>query len=126
MIEDENKDLLATDELPDGFQYPGAFLRLVGRGLLYFEPWFVLQGEQLRQRFRGLKDRYPDRILVPFARREDRDDVACWDQNLPGRVVIIHDFTEPGWEQREVLEDFYTWLRRAVEDMIEFDAGEEM
>lgn len=124
MIED-SKELLSEAELPKGFQYPGPFLRLVERGLLYFEPWFVLQGDLLRQRFGGLRERYPERMLVPFARREDRDDVACWDQSQPGRVVIIHDFTEPGWEQRAVLDDFYAWVRQAVEDMIQFDQGEE-
>jgi hypothetical protein len=118
-------DLLRDDELPSGLGYPAVFRRLVDRGLLYFEPWFVLEGDLLRQRLHGIQARYPGRTLLPFARREDNDDVACWDAAYPGKVVVIHDFAQPGWEQRVVLEDFATWLRLALEDMLAFDAAED-
>jgi hypothetical protein len=118
-------EILTEEELPPGVSYPAAFRRLVDRGLLYFEPWFVLEGDQLRERLQGLRLRYPDRTLVPFARREDNDDVACFDATRPGRVVVIHDFAQPGWEQRAVLDDFAAWLRRALEDMITFDVAED-
>lgn len=40
---------------------------------------------------------YPGRSLVPFACRQDNDDVACWDLDQGrGRVVIVHDFKSPG------------------------------
>jgi hypothetical protein len=118
-------NFLHDDELPPGLSYPDAFKRLVDRGLVYFEPWFVLEGHLLRSRLDGLRERYPLRILLPFARREDSDDVACWDSALPGRVVIVHDFASAGWEQRAVLDDFYAWVRLAVETMIEYDIGQQ-
>jgi hypothetical protein len=34
----------------------------------------ILAGEQLWERSRGLNNRYPSRILVPFARRQDSDE----------------------------------------------------
>lgn len=71
--------------------------------------------------FEGLKKRYPTRMLVPFARRIDNDNIACWDLDKAGRVSIIHDFASPGWEQEAELEDFYGWLRQAIEDLIEYD-----
>jgi hypothetical protein len=117
-------DLLRPDELPAGFLYPPPFLRMVERGLVYFEPWFVLEGEQLRARAQGLRARFPDRTLIPFARREDSDDVACWEPPDQTRVMLVHDFASAGWERRAVFDSFYDWLRRAVEDMIEFDAGQ--
>ena len=98
--------LLREDELPTGFTYPRAFLRAVERGLTHLEPWWVFDGDNLRSRARGLRARFPDRALVPFARREDNDDVACW-------------------ERRGVYPDFYAWLRQAVEDMIENDQQED-
>lgn len=61
----------------------------------------------------------PARILVVFAVRQDRDDVACWDLD-EGGVAIVHDFTSRGWEQRNRFDSFYAWLRQAVEDLIEF------
>ena len=35
-------------------------------------------------------------------------------------IAIVHDFAEPGWEQRGNLlfSDFISWLRQAVEDLI--------
>ncbi len=76
--------LLSADELPPGFQYPRQFLRMVERGLTDLEPWLLLEGEQLVNRHRGLQSRFPERSLVPFARRQDNDDVACWDLEQGG------------------------------------------
>ncbi|WP_461163203.1 hypothetical protein [Arthrobacter sp. R4-81] len=111
--------LLAREELPPGFDYPPEFLRLIELDLLTLEPWWVITGENLRTRYVGLKERYPQRRLVPFARREDNDDVACWDLET-GQVSIVHDFASPGWERREEYADFSTWLHVAIDDMLEF------
>lgn len=114
-------DLLRTSELPEGFEYPPEFRRVIDLGLVDLEPWLILEGAQLRSRYEGLRLRYPARSLLPFARRQDNDDVACWDlAQGNGRVVIIHDFADPGWEGRVDLNDFNSWLRQAVEDLIEF------
>lgn len=117
-------DLLGYDELPFDMQYPPAFLRMVDRGIVYIEPWYILDGAQLRDRLIGMIARYPERQLLPFARREDNDDVACWDAREGGKVLIIHDFASSGHELRDVFDSFYSWLRKAVEDMIEFDSYE--
>lgn len=120
-------DLLTAAEVPPGWTYPGAFRRLIARGLRHFEPWHILEGDRLRWRLAGLRQRYPERRLLPFAERQDRDDVACWDladPERPRRIAIIHDFASPGWEQRASLPDLAAWIRRAVEDMLTFDVGE--
>ena len=65
------------------------------------------------------KMRYSARILVVFAVRQDRDDVACWDLD-EGGVAIVHDFASRGWEQRNRFDSFHAWLCQAVEDLIEF------
>ena len=112
--------LLTGTELPDGFSYPAEFLRVVDLGLINLEPWTILLDEELVHRNSGLRERYPERVLVPFARRQDNDDVACWDVSR-GHVIIVHDFASPGYEERQQFEGFYSWLRQAVEDLIEFD-----
>ncbi|MEV0638654.1 hypothetical protein AB0I77_27680 [Streptomyces sp. NPDC050619] len=109
---------MTITELPEGFDYPAEFIRVVELGLTDLEPWWIFDGDQLRRRAIGLRDRYPERRLVPFARRQDNDDVACWDL-ARGDVVVIHDLASPGWEQRERFPDFNAWLRQAVEDLIE-------
>ena len=116
--------LLDKNELPHGMSYPIEFERLVERQLTWFEPWWVLDAALAKDRIKGMLDRYPGRHLLPFAKREDNDDVACFELESPGKVVIVHDFASDGWERREVLDNFYAWIRRAVEDMIAFDAAD--
>jgi hypothetical protein len=97
-------------------------VHVVELGLTDLEPWSVLQGEELFRRMEGLKSRYPQRLLVPFARRVDRDDVACFDVDAaPGRISVIEDFGEPGFEQFETYDQFADWFRAAIDDLIEFE-----
>jgi hypothetical protein len=114
-------DLLSEKELPEGFSYPQEFYRLIENGLTSIEPWYMLDGSQLREKMRGLGERFPARILIPFACRQDNDDVACWQSGMGDAVFIVHDFASPGWEQRGQLNNLYDWLRRAIDDFIEFD-----
>ena len=117
-------ELLTDTEIPDGTSYPDAFRRLVDRGLTHLEPWWVFDASIARPIMSGLKERYPSASLLPFAKREDNDDVACFERGCSDRVVVIHDFSSAGWERRQIFDDFYAWLRHAVEEMIEFDRGE--
>lgn len=113
--------LLSESELPRGFKYPRQFEHIVQLGLLDIEPWYILQDKPLRETQLGLAKRYPERHLVPFARRQDNDDIACWQAPESGEVFVIHDFASSGWEQRAKFATFYDWLRQAIEDLIEFD-----
>jgi len=114
-------NLLSVEELPNGFSYPRQFIRILDLGLTDLQPWYVLEGEVLRDTMHGLARRYPARTLIPFARRQDNDDIACWQAESNEEVFIIHDFASPGWEEHGDLPTFYDWLRRAIEDLIEFD-----
>jgi hypothetical protein len=109
--------------LPENFQYPKAFLAVVAQQLLDLDPWSVMTGDNLRSRYNGLKHRYPNRILVPFARRLDNDDLACWDIDNEGSIVIIHDFASAGWEQRNKTRyvSFWDWFKVAIDDMIAYN-----
>lgn len=105
---------------PSWFEYPPEYLRVVDLKMDNLEPWFFLDGEQLETRNRGLKERFPAADMVPFARRGDNDDVACWEKtggNL--KVYVVHDFSKVGWEKRKEYADFWAWYRHAIEDMIE-------
>jgi hypothetical protein len=113
---------LSESDKPDWFSYPPSFLRIVEKQqLIYFDPWRILEGEELRKRYHGLKERYSERNLVPFAKRDDSDDIACWEKDKGDKVFIIHDYAESGWEQGEVLESFWAWLRKAIEDTSEYE-----
>lgn len=68
-----------------------------------------MNDDETVRRFRGLQKRYPGRRLYPFARRDDNDDVACFEDDN-SLVHIIHDFADIGWEQKEVFPTFVAWL----------------
>jgi hypothetical protein len=112
---------LIKHDLPVGFTYPEEFMTVINQGLTDLEPWAIMSGEYLKDRYEGLKKRYKEG-LVPFARRLDNDDLACWDIDVPEKVVIIHDFASKGWEKKKVFNSFWEWFRQAVEDMIEFNS----
>lgn len=105
---------------PSWFRHSRDFLRVVDQGLVELTPWYLMEHAQVLDRVEGLKVRYPDRELVPFARRDDNDDLACWERDRVG-VVMIHDFASPGFEDRRAYGGFWDWFRAAVEDMIEFE-----
>ncbi|MFN4086538.1 MAG: hypothetical protein ACK4LB_11400 [Spirosomataceae bacterium] len=117
---EESKFLIAKNELPEWFNYPESFLKIVEQNLIDLSPWHILSNELLKAKYEGLKERYPKRNLIPFARRYDNDDVACWEQSNPESVVIIHDYASDGWERREIYESFWDWFRVAINQMIEF------
>lgn len=113
---------LPTGVLPKGFHYPASYKAFVKHELPDMEPWHFFHNK-LEYRFNGLKKRYPTRILVPFARRGDNDDVACFDGSdlsEDPKVCITHDFASPGWEQRGELQNFLDWVKFAKEEAEEW------
>jgi hypothetical protein len=116
-----NVPLLAESERPDWFMYPGEFIRLVETGITRFPPWRIIEATSVVSRMNGLRERYPNRELVPFATRLDCDDLACWERGKMPAVVVIHDFASSGWEQQRSFEGFWDWFRSAINDFIEFE-----
>jgi len=113
---------LNKSSLPDWFDYPKEYLRVVDLKLTNIEPWFLLHGEQLEERFRRMQRRFPGIGLIPFARRSDNDDVVCWAPSGKNMLVyVVHDFSHDGWEKKREFSDFWSWYRQAIEDMIEHD-----
>jgi hypothetical protein len=112
--------LIPEVDLPQGFRYPADFIDFLRRPPPDLKPWFLLEGAMLRDRYTGLQKRYPQGVLVPFARRQDNDDVAAWDGEQGWRVVIVHDFASPGWEKRVSLATFSKWLELAANDHDDF------
>ena len=117
--------LLDTNTLNKEFEYPKEFSKILELGFSIKKPWEITEGEQLLSRYNGMKSRYPNRKLIPFAHRKDSDDVACWDLKNPLGVVIIHDYASPGFEQVDEFPSFWHWFRQMIEDVIEF-AKEDM
>jgi hypothetical protein len=102
-------NLLDEMDKPSWVIYHLEYLAMVKNGKDEFLPWYLMDKEQLLIRFKGIQKRYPTRSLFPFARDDQSDDVACWEKDKPGRVVLIHDFASPGYENKKEFESFEEW-----------------
>jgi hypothetical protein len=101
--------IFEENEKPYWVIYPSEYLDLVNNGKNQFLPWYLFDKEQLLIRYRGLQKRYPSRTLFPFARDDNSDDVACWEKNKPGKVVVLHDFASSGYENKMEFDSFKEW-----------------
>jgi hypothetical protein len=103
-----------------GVKAPPEYIRAYEVEMKDLEPWNWITDEEFDFRVAGLKDRYPERNLVPFAERQDCDDVACWDLEAPGIVIVIHDYASKGYETRANFGSFRDWLHQAMDDCLDF------
>ena len=104
-----NEYLLPDHELPAWLTYPTELVELVLAGRVKLTPWHVCKASAVRGLHIRLKDRL-DRELVPFAHRQDREDLACFEKGKGHEVLIIHDNTDPGWESEGSYPRFSDWL----------------
>jgi hypothetical protein len=112
-------ELLQPEDVGDKFQVPPGLALVVEQHLVNLAPWQIMPRDLAKKRLHGLRLRYPQQYL-PFARRQDNDDLACLDLSRPGAIILVHDFADPGSEVQEVYESFWDWFRAAIEDMIAF------
>src|SRR5215831_19344452 len=112
-------ELLHAEDLDVTLAYPEGLHRIAQQGLASLTPWHLMDRAAAIQRLQGLRVRYTAKY-VPFARRQDNDDIACFDPARPGNVILVHDFSSEGYERRRDFDSFWDWFRAAVEDMILF------
>jgi hypothetical protein len=109
-------EILEPEECPRWVHYPESYLKLVAVGEKHFFPWFFFSGDQMLKYSSGLRGRYPFRKLFAFAKRDDSDDIACWEADKPNKVVIVHDFASAGWEERQIFDNFEDWYTYALSE----------
>ncbi|MBC2183855.1 hypothetical protein HCB33_10855 [Listeria sp. FSL L7-0233] len=107
------------------YEYPESYEKLIDLGLVNFDIWFLMEKEQASSIYNGMQERYPKRKLIPFAKRADNDDTACFEIDKGSKIQLIHDFTTEGFEQRGEFEDLWEWLESAVKTMVEYNREEE-
>jgi len=119
----------ATPVFP--FATPRAYQWLIDRGLAGFEPfsalqpWYLLTGDQAF----SVSERWPrsdtgDEVIVAFARRQDCDDLACFEcgPSDEPRVLVVHGWTPDGYEVVARYETLWAWLKSVVNDIAEWVA----
>ena len=113
------------------FALPAGYRWLIDRGLIGFEPntvlqpWYLLPHEQVF----SVSERWPHPAvasrLFAFARRQDRDDLACFaggPDGVPPSVVVVHAWTSEGYEVAARFDSIWDWLRSVVRDIEEWVA----
>ncbi len=69
-------ELFNINDIYEEFKYLASYLKAVELSLVDFEFWYFMSQEQVETRISGLMNRYPSRKLIPFARRDDCDDIS--------------------------------------------------
>lgn len=62
---------------------------MVELNLVDFDIWYFLDSEWALSLYKGLQERYPTRKLIPFAKRGDCDDTACFEI---GKTIGFNSF----------------------------------
>ncbi|GMR16929.1 MAG: SMI1/KNR4 family protein [Gammaproteobacteria bacterium] len=114
--------------LPDNFSFPQTYIEFISHeNIPDLEPWwFLCENEEFAKFWmEEIAKQYPSRKLVPFAKIEDTDDVACFDgSDTSGdpKIYYVHTFAAPGWEDRGEVENFATWLEKTEADSAQYKA----
>jgi hypothetical protein len=101
-------------------EWPPGLLRVVQQNLADLTPWHIMAPDLVQRRLPGLRQRYRTKY-IPFAYRQDNDDLAVIVAGAPERIVIVHDFAAEGREVVAEYASFWDWFRVAVEDMVAFE-----
>jgi hypothetical protein len=99
---------------------PKELERLISQRVVDLTPWHIMPSDLAEQRMASMRSRY-SKAYVPFARRQDNDDVACLVPDEPGGVIVVHDYAAEGSERVATYARFWDWFKAAIDDMIEFD-----
>ncbi|MCC6572439.1 MAG: hypothetical protein IT462_01495 [Planctomycetes bacterium] len=117
-----------NDAMPDfGVTPPNGYRWLVESGVMGFKewgplsPWYLLASEDLF----SPTDQWPDipaaGKLMAFARRQDNDDVACFEINSGAvtAIALIHGWTPEGYDVRDSYKSIWEWLKAVIDDVAE-------
>lgn len=102
----------------ENFRFPQSYLKVIELNLVDYEYWYLMDKEQIKTRKEGLHKRFPNRNLIPFARRDDNDDIACFEIGFDEKVFIVHDYATEGYERRQEFDDFWSWFISAIKELI--------
>ena len=117
---------MTANDIPKfDFKVPFGYQWLLQAGLAGFapgsplQPWHYLPSRHVID----LRERWPSgpskSRLVAFAKRQDGDDLACFEveKDRAVRVVLVHGWTEAGYSIVSAFDNFWEWLKSVVDDI---------
>ena len=115
---------------------------LRAHGLHFLTPWHFLEVDRpegaagFRNEFQKetMEGSVPERDFLPFAKRQDQDDVAglvVEDGAVTSKVIVAHlTWTgrpeRPGYPTIERFPNLWAWLKQVVDDTAEWCSEEDM
>lgn len=110
-----------------GYEPPAEYIWTATHGIIGFaefsqlEPWHLCFVEEILP----LAKRWPtfraQHEYLPFARRQDRDELACFklrNGKLDGYCILSYELGPPlHWETLNEYQSFWEWLRSAIGDV---------
>ena len=120
-------EYLPPEVINRDYHLPKAYFRVHELGLLNLDIWrFIQDKDEFHALSTTIGKDYTSSILVPFARRVDNDDIACFvvshrDYSV-NEVVIAHLYSGAEFEESARQKSFWDWFRLAVNEMIEANA----
>ncbi|HLL90352.1 MAG TPA: hypothetical protein VK324_13720 [Tepidisphaeraceae bacterium] len=118
-VNDYNDYLLIGTAKPDWLQYPAELLEMVRAGRVRVVPWHLSKAAAAAGHAAELKARVK-RDLVPFAFRQDQEDLACFEKGKGQQVMLVHDNCDSPYEHVGSYPSFADWLRAAEEESEEW------
>jgi hypothetical protein len=115
--------ILPESERPEWLHYPQELLDLVRSGRMPLVPWHLDRADAAASTYRRFQS-HLGRDLVPFAFRQDREDLACFEKGSGEKVLVIHDNTDPGYEDEGEYATFSHWLRDVEAEAAEWAEDE--
>lgn len=114
------------------FKVPRGYQWLLDRHLVDYsgfgplQPWHYLDAINIF----SASEKWPNGpcadMVIAFARRQDNDDIACFqvvDAYVVG-ILIIHGWTSDGYEIVASFSTFWEWLKSAINDIAQWvDSG---
>lgn len=83
------------------------------------ENWWCLDDDHTASKaYEHINKRYPERLVIPFARDKGSDDIACFvisDPASNASVVVIHDLTDPEIAVTGRYDTFEEWVESVRE-----------
>lgn len=109
-----------TNDYEVGFNYPDALERLIDLKLINFDLWYLISREQSIVLFNQLNLQCSKKELIPFARRGDTEEIACFGIGNNEKVVVFKNCENLGYRPRKVFDSVWDWFRDAIEIMIAY------
>jgi len=112
------------------YKLPAPYYKAVELGLTNLDGWqFILKENVFGSLFDTIYEFNKPFIFLPFARRLDNDDVACFGisyLNFPVNcVAVVHLYVKPDFNsnyptrKKPDFDTFWDWFRDAIEEVIE-------